>query len=98
MIDQAVDRLGPYPILQFAAAIVVLGGLAYAVVRSQKDKGRTVPPLDSIAFPQIFFQGPLVEGMKILGEVREEMRKQTGILLSIKRRISPSRQRKRRRR
>lgn len=66
-----IDKLGPYPLLQIAAAIVVLAGLALAVYRGSRDRSppRPSPP----SFPneqRYFFDGPMGEALKLLRDIR----------------------------
>lgn len=76
MQDLPVDRLGPYPLLQFAAAILVIGGLAIAIWRGTKDRQKLAPE------QRWFFDGPLAATMTLLRENRE-------ILRSIERHVEP---------
>lgn len=82
MNELPIDKLGPYPLLQLAAAIVVLAGVALAVYRGTKD--RTTPR----AGPHIpneqryFFDGPIGEGLKLLRDCRN-------ILNEVKEHVEP---------
>jgi hypothetical protein len=96
MQDLPVDRLGPYPILQLAAAILILGGLAFAIWRASRDRRSiaTVIPDEQ----RWFFDGPLATSINILRDIKnhqdrlvnlneeviEAVRHQTGVLHDIK--------------
>lgn len=61
-----IEALNHWPILQFAAAVLVLMGAAYAMLRGLKDRGRA-----GVALPSEqhwFFDGPLVEALRYLRE------------------------------
>jgi hypothetical protein len=95
MQDLPVDRLGPYPILQLAAAILILGGLAFAIWRASRDRRSiaTVIPDEQ----RWFFDGPLATSINILRDIKnhqarlvelneesiEVVRHQTGVLHEI---------------
>jgi hypothetical protein len=94
--DIPVDRLGPYPILQLAAAILVLGGLAFAVWRASRDR-RTGAMMVIPDEQRMFFDGPLATTINLLRDIRnhqerlvnlneeviEVVRHQTGVLHEI---------------
>lgn len=66
-----IDKLGPYPLLQIAAAIVVLAGLALAVYRGSRDRSLPRPAPPSIPNEQrYFFDGPIGEALKLLRDIR----------------------------
>jgi hypothetical protein len=69
MHDLPVDRLGPYPILQLAAAILILGGLAFAVWRANRDR-RANSPLDIPGEQRYFFDGPLGVTLGMLRDIK----------------------------
>jgi hypothetical protein len=96
MPDHQFDNLGPFPILQFAAALLVIGGLALAIWRGTRDRksaGETLPQE-----ARWFFDGPLAMAINILRDIKnhqdriveiqssipEENRKQTQLLHDIK--------------
>jgi hypothetical protein len=69
MNDLPVDKLGPYPLLQLAGAIVVLAALALAVYRGTRD--RTAASPTSVPNEQrYFFDGPMGEALKLLRDLR----------------------------
>lgn len=91
-----LDKLGPYPLLQLAGAIVVLAALALAVYRGTRD--RRGPDSPQIPNEQRwFFDGPLATAVTLLRDIRnhlgrlvditetmpEEQRKQTELLKQI---------------
>ena len=97
MPDFQLDKFGPFAILQLAAAVMVLGGLALAIYRGSRDRNATGSP----QIPQEqrwFFDGPLSVAINllrdnrnhlgrivdILDSVPEEQRKQTELLREIK--------------
>lgn len=70
MQDLPIDRLGPYPILQFAAALLVMGGLAIAVWRGIQDRKKNGnDPFSSDQ--RYFFDGPLGAAMVLLKEQKD---------------------------
>ena len=71
MQDVPVDRLGPYPILQLAAAIVVLGGLTLAIWRGTRDRKAQGPQLPEEA--RWFFDGPLAMAINILRDIKSHL-------------------------
>jgi hypothetical protein len=107
MQDLSLDKLGPYPLLQLAGAIVVLIGLAITVYRAMRDR-------PSNSAPQIppeqrwFFDGPLTVAVNLLRDCRnhlgrlveieeqipKELRKQTELLRKIEEGLIPRRPRR----
>jgi hypothetical protein len=95
MSDLPVDRLGPYPILQLAAAILILSGLAFAVWRANRD--RRGNQLEIPGEQRYFFDGPLGVTLGMLRDIKnhqsrivelneeaiEVVRHQTGVLHEI---------------
>lgn len=76
-----LDKLGPYPLLQLAGAIVVLAALALAVYRGTRD--RSPPAAAQIPNEQrYFFDGPMGEALKLLRDARN-------ILNEIKEHVAP---------
>ena len=96
MQDLGVDKLGPYPLLQLAGAIMILAGLALAIYRGTRDQKRDTPEIPGEQ--RWFFDGPVAVAVnllrdnknhlsrlvEILAPVPEELRKQTDILRDIK--------------
>lgn len=73
MNEFPIDKLGPYPILQFAAAVVILAGLAFAIYRGTRDRGLQSPPQHqppSIPEQRYYFDGPMGEALKLLRDGR----------------------------
>lgn len=66
-----LDKLGPYPLLQLAAGIAVLMGLAYAIYRGTRD--RTPAPPSVPNEQRYFFDGPMGEALKLLRDIRNIM-------------------------
>jgi hypothetical protein len=109
MHEVPIDNLGPYPLLQLAAAVLVLGLLAVAVYRGTRDRGSGAPQVP--AEQRWFFDGPLATAINLLRDIKnhlsriveiatplpEEMRKQTKLLEEIKEEIEqlPSARRRR---
>lgn len=95
MQEFGVDRLGPFPLLQFAAALIVVIGLALAILRGTLDRKKSEQqfPLET----RWFFDGPLNAALAILRDIRislqrieentkpiaEELRNQTRELAEI---------------
>jgi hypothetical protein len=83
MQDFQVDKLGPYPLLQLAGAILVLCGLALAIYRASRDR-----PAPS-AVPQIpqeqrwFFDGPLSIAVNLLRDIRNHADRLVEIFSSV---------------
>lgn len=71
MNDFPIDKLGPYPILQLAAAVVILGGLALAIYRGTKDRQSASPRIPNEQL--YFFDGPMGEALKLLRDQRNIM-------------------------
>lgn len=74
--DLPSPSFGPFVILQFAGAIVVLGGLALAVYRGTRDRRTAMSQPQP--FPQEtrwFFDGPLNAALDLLRDVRDSMRR-----------------------
>lgn len=109
MNDLPLDKLGPFVVLQWAAAVIVLCGLALAVYRGTRDRKaaeRTLPP-DA----RYFFDGPLAIALNLLRDIRgalfeivkhveplgEEERNQTRLLSEIKAKLDELKDIKRRR-
>ena len=68
MNELPFDKLGPYPVLQLAAAVIVLIALAIAVYRGSRDRHTASPPA---SFEQrYFFDGPIGEALKLLRDIR----------------------------
>src|SRR5690348_13790241 len=67
MNDVPLDKLGPYPVLQFAAAFLVIAGLAFAVYRGSRDRRSADPALNEQRY---FFDGPMGEALKLLRDMR----------------------------
>jgi len=95
MQDLPLDRLGPFPLIQLAAAILVIGGLALAIYRGTRDRRKSLQePLEQ----HLFFDGPLNAALQSLRDLygcqkrlientnpmAEEQRKQTKLLQEIK--------------
>lgn len=75
-------NLGPYPILQLAAAIIVLIGVGMAVWRAFRDKEKAKAE-DDLTGSRWFFDGPLKRHL----EMEEEMLAHTKTLRDIAFRI-----------
>lgn len=63
-----VNSLGPYPLLQFAAAVLVLAALAFAIYRGSRD--RRSPDAAFANEQRYFFDGPMGEALKLLRDLR----------------------------
>lgn len=75
MQDLPADRLGPFPILQLAFAILIVGGLAFAIWRANRDR-KTGERGSQFSIPNEqlwFFNGPIVEAMNILKDVKNHL-------------------------
>ena len=97
MNEVPVDKLGPYPLLQLAAAIVVFIGLSFAIYRGTRDRNGNGAPMIPPE-QRWFFDGPLSVAVNLLRDCRnhlerivealddvpEELRKQTEIMRDIK--------------
>ena len=59
MQDLGIDKLGAFPLLQIAAAIVVLSGLAAAVYRGTRDRKLSADQESSPGMARWYFDGPL---------------------------------------
>lgn len=68
MQDLPLDRLGPFPILQLAAALLVIGGLALAVWRGVKDRKSSNPIIPDEQ--RWFFDGPLTHALNVMRDNR----------------------------
>lgn len=111
MQDLPVDKLGPYPLLQLAAAIAVLGALAFALYRGTRDRRPDGAP-QVPGEQRWFFDGPLSVAVNLLRDNRnhlgrlvdigdqipEELRKQTELLREIKGEVADLKEIKARRR
>lgn len=107
MNDVPLDKLGPYPLLQLAAAIVVLMGLTFAIYRGTRDRGGSGAPIIPPE-QRWFFDGPLSIAVNLLRDCRnhleriverlddvpEELRKQTELIREIKAEIERRRDRR----
>jgi len=71
MQDVPIDRLGPYPILQFAAAIVVLGGLALAIWRGTRDRKSANSQMPEGT--RWFFDGPLAMAINLMRDSKNHL-------------------------
>lgn len=63
-----IDKLGQYPLLQLAAAVIILGSLALAVYRGTRD--RRTPDAIANNEQRYFFDGPMGEALKLLRDIR----------------------------
>jgi hypothetical protein len=72
MNDLPFDRLGPFPILQFAAAVVVLAMLAFAMWRGARNRsGRSSDGI--VGEQRYYFDGPIGEALKLMRDTRNIM-------------------------
>jgi hypothetical protein len=63
-------NLGPYPILQFAAAILVLVGVGLAVYRGFRDKSKALDANDPSS--RWFFDGPIKVHLEQQAEIVQQ--------------------------
>lgn len=71
MNDLPIDKLGPYPLLQLTAAIVVLIGIAVAVYRGTKDRSSKSSSAPFLPTEQrYYFDGPVGEHLKLMRDAR----------------------------
>lgn len=70
MNELPIDKLGPYPLLQLTAAIVVLIGIAVAVYRGTRDRAPKSPPLSISNEQRYYFDGPVGEHLKLMRDTR----------------------------
>jgi hypothetical protein len=59
MPDLGFDRLGPFPLLQLVAAVVILVGLAAAVYRGTRDRRLSADQEPIAGRNRWYFDGPL---------------------------------------
>ena len=76
---EAFKALGAYPIVQFALAILIVGGGAYAIVRGQRDRNGAKPE----AMPQWAMFGPIHDAMTEVHRMGEQSRATNHILSRI---------------
>jgi hypothetical protein len=74
MVD-GLDKLGQFPLLQLFGGLLILLGVAYAILKGQRDSGKSAPPEP----PELrwYFDGPLVQAineMKGIYRVGNEIR------------------------
>lgn len=70
MQDLPVDKLlAPFYVLQWVAALLVVGGLALAVYRGTRDRRLGEPKAEQ----RYFFDGPLAEALKLLRDNRNHL-------------------------
>lgn len=69
MPDLGLDKLGPFPLLQLAAALAVLAGVVFAVYRGTRDRrlsaDQEYPPPSGFRW---YFDGPLNAALESLHE------------------------------
>lgn len=70
MNDLPIDKLGPYPILQFFVGVVIAGAVAFAVYRGTRDRGSSAAPLGLPGEQRYFFDGPIGEALKLMRDSR----------------------------
>ena len=80
MPDLGFDRLGPFPLLQLVAAVVILVGLAAAVYRGTRDRRLSVDQEPMPGRNRWYFDGPLNAAL-------ETLRDQYKVLCSIDRHV-----------
>ena len=111
MPDLGIDKLGAFPLLQLAAAMVILAGLAAAVYRGARDRRLSMDQESSPGMARWYFDGPLKATLDTLrdqyrvlcnidGQVDtfgEQLRNQTRLLEEIKDELHESNARFRRR-
>lgn len=68
MNEFPLDKLGPYPILQFFVAVLIACGVAFAVYRGSRDRGGSPPSLPGEQ--RYFFDGPIGEALKLMRDTR----------------------------
>ena len=102
MPDLGIDRLGPFPLLQLVAAVVILVGLAAAVYRGTRDRRLSIDQMPVPSSTRWYFDGPLKASLDTLhdqykvlcsidSEIErfgEEFRNHTRLLEEIKQKLS----------
>lgn len=73
MFEASLDKLGQFPILQFFGGLLILMGVAFAIMRGERDKNRGTPNPE----PQEarwFFDGPLLKALEALQNIYRELK------------------------
>ena len=66
MLDQGINALGPFPILQTAGAILVLSVLALAVYKGSRDRRISMDQMPIPSNTRWYFDGPLNAALETL--------------------------------
>lgn len=69
-----IDKLGQWPILQFAAAVLIVLGVAYMMLRGLRDKESPPTPAGSQHEQLWYFDGPLHQALRELSGVYREIK------------------------
>jgi hypothetical protein len=73
MPDLGIDKLGPFPLLQLAAAMVILAGLAVAVYRGTRDRKLSADQYSMPGSARWYFDGPLNAALETLRDTYRVM-------------------------
>ena len=73
MQDLGIDKLGPFPLLQLVAAIVVLAGLAAAVYRGTRDRKLSADQESMPGGVRWYFDGPMNAALETLRDIYRVM-------------------------
>ncbi len=66
MLDQGINNLGPFPILQIAGAILVLATLALAVYKGSRDRRLSIDQAPRPGGTSWYFDGPMNAALETL--------------------------------
>ena len=73
MQDLGISSLGPFPILQIAAAMAILAGLALAIYRGTRDRKLSTDQENLPISARWYFDGPLNAALETLRDIYRVM-------------------------
>ena len=66
MLEIGLDKLGQWPILQFAAAILMFWAIGYVIVRGLRDKNVEPTHPREVHEQRWYFDGPVIQALNKL--------------------------------
>jgi hypothetical protein len=73
MSEIGLDKLGQWPILQFAAALATFAAIVYAVIRGLRDKSVEPPHPRDLPEQRWYFDGPVAKALETLRDMRSTL-------------------------
>jgi|ERR1039458_1896039 hypothetical protein len=73
MLDQGIEKLGPFPILQISGAILVLAALAIAIYKGSRDRRISSDQQPQTPINRWYFDGPLNAALETLRDIYRVM-------------------------